>query len=58
MVELTLADLRKMGGQALLKKYGKEHFSKLGKLGAEKKKELKAKEAIVEVLKEPVEPQI
>ena len=41
MVELTLADLRKMGGQALLKKYGKEHFSKLGKLGAEKKKQMK-----------------
>jgi hypothetical protein len=38
--ELTLARLRQMGGQAVLKKYGKDHFSKLGKLSALKKKAL------------------
>ena len=41
-MELTLADLRRMGGQAVLKKYGKEHYAKLGRMGAEKKKQLKA----------------
>jgi len=43
-MELTLERLRQMGGQAVLKKYGKEHFSKLGKLSAKKKKaQLRAK---------------
>jgi len=41
MTELTLQDLRKMGGQAVLKKYGKEHYAKLGRMGAEKKKQIK-----------------
>lgn len=30
MPELTLQRLRQMGGEAVLKKYGKEHFKKLG----------------------------
>lgn len=42
MAELTLQELRKMGGQAVLKKYGRDHFSKLGKISAEKRKKLKA----------------
>jgi len=42
MAELTLQDLRKMGGQAVLKKYGLEHYAKLGRLGAEAKKRKKA----------------
>lgn len=48
MQELTLQDLRRMGGQAVLKKYGNKHFSKLGKLSAEKrKKKLQAQVDIV-----------
>ena len=39
MVELTLQDLRRMGGEAVLKKYGKDWFSKLGKISAARKKE-------------------
>lgn len=41
-MELTLADLRRMGGEAVFKKYGSKHFSKLGKLSAEKKKKMKS----------------
>jgi hypothetical protein len=37
-MELTLERLRQMGGQAVLKKYGTKHFSKLGKISAMKRK--------------------
>lgn len=38
MAELTLQDLRRMGGNAVVKKYGKEYMSKLGKISAEKRR--------------------
>lgn len=34
-------EARSLGGQATLKKYGAEHFSKLGKLSAAKKQKAK-----------------
>ena len=34
-------ELRSKGGQTILNKFGKEHFSKLGKLSAAKRKENK-----------------
>lgn len=41
--ELTLSDLRKMGGDAVKKKYGKKHFAELGrKSGAARRKKAKA----------------
>ena len=45
-MELTLERLRQMGGQAVLKKYGSVHFSKLGKISAEKKRRLLNKSEI------------
>ncbi len=47
MAELTLQDLRKMGGNAVLRKYGKEHFQELGRRSAEKKKQLKNEAKLV-----------
>jgi len=41
MKELTLQELRVLGGKALLKKYGRSHFAEMGKKGALRRKELK-----------------
>lgn len=34
---MQLEEARKKGGRTVYKKYGKEHFSKLGKLSAKKR---------------------
>jgi len=52
MADLTIDDLRRMGGEALYKKYGSAHFSKLGKLSAEAKK--RRKEELAQEVKEKV----
>lgn len=41
MAELTLSDLQKRGGQAVLKKYGPDHFAELGRKSAESKRKKK-----------------
>ncbi len=38
MTELTLREAARLGGKATLKNHGKDHFSKLGKLSAAKRK--------------------
>ena len=38
MAELTLQDLRNMGGQATKKKYGADHYKKMNQLSQEAKK--------------------
>lgn len=40
-IGLQVQEARKKGGTMVLKKYGHGHFSKLGKLSAEKKKKVK-----------------
>ena len=38
---LKIEEARRKGGKTVYKKYGPAHFSKLGKISAEKKKALK-----------------
>lgn len=38
---MQVEEARRKGGMTILKTLGKEHFSKLGKASAEKRKELK-----------------
>jgi CRISPR/Cas system type I-B associated protein Csh2 (Cas7 group RAMP superfamily) len=40
-IGLQVQEARRKGGRTVYKMYGKEHFSKLGKISAEKKKALK-----------------
>lgn len=42
MADLTLQELRSLGGKATVKKYGKDYMSYLGKRSAEKRKKMKA----------------
>ena len=58
MAELTLERMRQMGGQACFKKYGAEHFSKMGKLSAERKKQKKLQEVTEQPTGQPEQPQI
>lgn len=41
MPELTLADLRKMGGEATKKKYGAEHYREMNRRSQETKRKKK-----------------
>ena len=45
-IGLQVQEARKKGGRTVYKLYGASHFSKLGKISAEKKKALKNEKAI------------
>lgn len=51
-IGLQVQEARRKGGRTVYKMYGKEHFSKLGKISAEKKRVLILKKKIVEKLNE------
>ncbi|HEX9060869.1 MAG TPA: hypothetical protein VF941_11875 [Clostridia bacterium] len=38
MSDLTVKEAASLGGKSTLKKYGNDHFSKLGKISSEKRK--------------------
>ena len=42
MVDITLQELRILGGKAVLKKYGRQHFRDLNKKSQEAKRKKKA----------------
>jgi hypothetical protein len=46
-IGLQIQEARSKGGQTILKTYGTSHFSKLGKISAEKRKQLKNKAKLV-----------
>lgn len=41
---LQVQEARRKGGRTVFKKYGADHFSKLGKISAEKRKNVKSSE--------------